>query len=598
MRMRPLLAASALAAALALAGCGKQADPGQPLAYAPADSVFLLGNLEPVPDAAIDAWWKNSEQMMTMYDRVFDEALEDIEADGADATAIAVAKALREELRGKFNRAGFEGLGFTGGARSAFYGIGLVPVARMELGDADKFRAFVGRVESRAGAKMAEAEVAGQKYWTITGGEAKAGLLMAIQDKHLVVTVAPAAPSEALLKQLLGIERPAADALSAGTLEAFNKARGWLPYGSGYLDTVRLAAALTGERNAIEQEFLRALGVEPASTTTTPECKAEFGAIAAAVPRISFGYAALEAKAMDLRYVVETAPEHGKGMVGLAADVPGLDGRGEGMLDVGFGLDLDAFAGFINLRAAKVAESPFKCEALVSLNDDIAKMNAELANPAVFMAGAAVSGINMSLTNFDLPEAGTPVVTGKIAVGSDNPASLLSMAGGFVPQLASLNLQPGAAPVAMPAGLLPPDAPPAHLALGEKALAISLGAGEEAGLAAFAAAPAGKPAPLMHYGVDSRGMQAFMQAMAKASEAQLAAAEARAAMAEPVDADGDGQPDPGSEESAADEVAELKEAVELFRSMQSAYVDSIERVDFALYATERGLEAHYALKLK
>lgn len=597
MRMRPFLAVSALAAALALAGCGSKADRDHPLAFAPADSAFLLANIDPVPDAALDAWWKNAGQMMSLYDRLFDDALADIEAGDDDAAAVAVARALREELRGKFNRAGWESLGFTAAARSAVYGIGLVPVVRMELGDPDAFRAFVGRVEARAGAKMPETEAAGQKYWTISGGDAKAGLLLAIQGRHLLLTVAPAAPSEGLVKQLLGIERPASDALSAGTLEAFNEERGWLPYGSGYLDSVRIAAALTSGFGPVEQEFLRALGIDPSSIASTPECKAEFGALAAAVPRLSFGYAALEPKTMDMRYVIETAPEHGKGLAGLAADVPGLDGRGDGMLDFGFGLDLDAFAGFVNLRAGKVAESPFRCAALADLNDDIAKMNAELANPAVFMAGAAVSGLNLTLSKLELPDAGTPVLAGKIAISSDNPASLLSMAGGFVPQLASLDLQPGAAPVALPAGLLPPDAPPAHVALSDRALAISIGAGEEAGLAAFAGASPGKPAPLLHYGVDSRGLVLFMDAMATASEAQLEAAEARAAMGQPEDADGDGQPDADAAD-AADDVAELREAVDLFKSMQGAYIDSIDRVDFALYATERGLEAHYALRLK
>lgn len=594
MRLRPLFAVSALAAALALAGCGKKADTDQPLAYAPADSVFLFGNLEPVPDAAIDAWWKNAEQMLALYDRALDTALADIAEEAPDATATRVAKALREELRGKFDRKGWESLGFTGSARSAIYAIGLVPVARMELGDADAFRAFVARVESRAGARLPEAEVAGQKYWTLGGGDGKAMGVAAIQGRHLVLTLAPAQPSEGLLRQLLGIDRPAQDAVAAGTLASFNEARDYLPYGSGYLDSVRLAAALTGERTAIEQEFLRALGADPAQATTTPECKAEFGALAAAVPKVAFGYAALDAKSMDIRYVVETSAEHGKGLAGLAADVPGLDGRGEGMLDFGFGLDLDAFAGFVNLRAGKVAEAPFRCPALASLNDDAAKLNQELANPAVFMAGAAVSGLNLTLSRLELPDAGTPVVQGKLAVGSDNPASLLSMAGGFLPQLASLNLQPGAAPVALPAGLLPPDAPPAHVALSDKALAVSIGAGEEAGLAAFASAPAGKPAPLLHYGVDSRGLKVFIDSMAKAAQDQLTAAEAAAAMAEPQDADGDGQPDAG----AGDDVAELREAVDLFRSMQGAYVDAIDRVDFALYATERGLEAHYVLKLK
>jgi hypothetical protein len=250
----------------------------------------------------------------------------------------------------------------------------------------------------------------------------------------------------------------------------------------------------------------------------------------------------------------------------------------------------------VNVRAAKVAESPFRCPALAWLNEDVAKLNQELANPAVFMAGAAVSGLNLTLSQIELRDGATPLVRGKLAIGSDNPASLLSMAGGFLPQLASLNLQPGAPPVALPAGLLPPDAPPAHFALSDKALAISLGAGEESGLAAFASAPAGKPAPLLHYGVDSRGLRVFIDSMAKVAQDQLAAAEAAAAMAGPqgADGDGDGQPD----EAGNDDIAELREAMELVRSAQGAYVDAIDRVDVALYATERGLEAHYLLKLK
>jgi hypothetical protein len=599
MRMHRLAAASLLAAALALAGCGKQ-DPDQPLAFAPADTPWLLANLEPVPQQSLDGWWKNSEQMLGVYGRVLDSAIADIEAGDPDGTAARVAKALREELRGKFDRAGWEGLGFTGQARSAVYGIGLVPVMRMELGDADAFRAFIARVESRAGAKMASAEIGGQAYWSLGGDSGPAMALMAIQGNHLVITVAPSKPSEALLRLLLGIDRPASNALDAGTLAAFNKERDYLPYGSGYLDTVRLAAAMTGERSFIEQEFLRAAGADVTASIASPACKAEFGALAAAVPRLSFGYAAMDAKSMDLRYAIETAPEHGKGLAGIAAEVPGLTGSGSGLLDVGFGLDLDAFAGFINLRAGKLAAAPFQCEALVPLNDEIAKLNAELANPAVFMAGAAISGFNLSLSRIELPEGATPVVQGKLAIASDNPASLLSMAGGFLPQLATLDLKPGAAPVAMPAGLLPPDAPPAHVAVGDKAIALSLGAGEEASLAAFASAKSGTPAPLMHYGVDARGLKVFLDAVGKATKDQLAAAEAAAAVAQaPADAESEAGSD-GAEATPdpATDLDELREAADLFESMQGAYAESIERIDFALFATERGLEAHYVIRLK
>jgi hypothetical protein len=596
MRIRHLLPLTALASALLLAGCGGDQDTGQPLAFAPADTPWLLANAEPMPAAAMDAWWKNAQQMAPFYERALESAVADIERKEPDATATKALRAVRDELRGKYSQEGWKSLGFTNEARSAIYGIGLVPVLRMELGDPAAFRAFVGRVEAKSGASLATGEVAGQAFWKIGGDDGKAMIVAAIQDKHLVLTIAPAQPSEALLRSLLGLDRPASSALDAGVLAKFDEERGYLPYGSGWIDSQRLAALLTGERSPIEKEFLGALGVEPGDTTLSPACKTEFAALAAAMPRLSFGYRAMDAKSMDIHYALEVAPEHGKALAALAADVPGLDGRGEGMLDVGFGLDLDAFAGFVNARAAKVAEKPFACEALVPLNEDIAKANSELANPAVFMAGAALSGIYASLSQFELGE-GVPVFKGKVALGSDNPLSLLQMAGGFMPQLATLDLKPGASPVSLPAGMLPPTLPPAHVAVSDKALALSIGEGEETTLAAFAAAAPGKPAPLLHYGFDSRGMTVFIDSMRKGAQTALAEAEAQAAMEAGSTSDDPTQDDGASAEREAG-LTQLREAVATFDSMQTGYANVLERLDFAVYATERGIEANYVLELK
>jgi hypothetical protein len=588
MPMTRKLAFALLAVSIGLAGCGKK-DPDQPLAFAPADTVFLAGNLEPVPEAALDGWWKNAEQMLPLYESSIDRALDDLDDKEPGSAAAAILRAVREELRGKFNRAGWDSLGFSSSSRTAIYAIGLVPVLRMELGDADAFRALLARIEAKSGTKLDTREVAGQSYWRIIGGDSKAAVIMAVQGQHLVLTIAPAEPSEALLRQLLGLDRPAANALDAGTLAKFNQQSKFLAYGSGYIDIVRLATALTGERSPIEQEFLRALGVDAAATAVSPACRTEYAALAAAVPRLSYGYSTLDAKSMDLRYRIEVAPAHGDALAGLSAEVPGLDGSGEGLLDVGFALDLDAFAGFVNVRAAALAAAPFQCESLQELNQGIARINADLANPAVFMAGAAVNGFYLSLSQLSLPEGGTPVVQGKLAVGSDNPQSLMSMAGGFLPQIAAMNLTVGAAPVALPAGLLPPTMPPAHVVLARNALAISLGQGEEAGLAAFASAPAGDPSPLLHYGVDSRGMQVFLDALRKASEASLAAAEAAQA-----DTANDAE---SSAEMAAD-LDELRDAVAILESVEDSFAESLDRVDFSVYATKQGLEARYVLELK
>ena len=42
----------------------------------------------------------------------------------------------------------------------------------------------------------------------------------------------------------LGLDRPAQSLADTGTFEAFDKARGYLPYGSGWVDTRRLVALI------------------------------------------------------------------------------------------------------------------------------------------------------------------------------------------------------------------------------------------------------------------------------------------------------------------------------------------------------------------
>lgn len=598
MRQQLRLAGFALAIAVLCAACSKTSDTDHPLAYAPADSVYVFGGLDPIPEQAADAWWASYSQLEPIYERTLDGLARDLESDRSNPTVAAVAKALRDELRGKFNREGIASLGLSPFARSAIYGIGLAPVLRFELVDPQRLRAFIARVEERAGVRMPTAEIAGQEYWTLQPAAAKLGVLMAIHGRHLVVSLAPAGASDALLQQILGLQRPTQTMLSEGSLERFAKERGWLSYGTGYFDFGRLVQAFSGNLGEVDREFLRAFGLDPEQAVLADDCKTEFAALATAIPRVSFGYAAIEAKHVDVRYVIETAAEHAEGLQKLAAQVPGLSDKGSGKIDFGFGLDLDAFAGFINGRAARLAESPFRCASLAPLNQQVQEIDKNLANPAVFMAGAAFSGLYASLSTFELPEEGEPIVLGKVALASDNPASLLPMAGTFVPQLAGFNLEPGGAPVALPAGLLPPDAPPAHIVLGDRALAISLGAGEETGLAAFVNAAPGNPAPLLHYGFTGSGLNGVLAAAAKASEQRDNPSEAAADLPSDGASSGAVASESTEQTGTAEDLARAKESLLLAQQMQSAMLNLIDRVDFALYATDRGIEVRYQVALK
>ena len=64
-----------------------------------------------------------------------------------------IARALAEELSGKISKAGFAELGVSTSPRWALYGVGLLPVVRVSLADAGKFKAMIGRIEAKSGQK-------------------------------------------------------------------------------------------------------------------------------------------------------------------------------------------------------------------------------------------------------------------------------------------------------------------------------------------------------------------------------------------------------------------------------------------------------------
>ncbi|MCT6953525.1 hypothetical protein, partial [Salmonella enterica] len=68
------------------------------------------------------------------------------------------------ELDGKTIEQFAQNAGLNIKGRSAFYGLGLSPVARFELTDPKAFDAFVGRLEAAYGKPFDTATVGGQSY--------------------------------------------------------------------------------------------------------------------------------------------------------------------------------------------------------------------------------------------------------------------------------------------------------------------------------------------------------------------------------------------------------------------------------------------------
>lgn len=554
---------AALAAFAALAACGRKDAPDTALAFVPADTPYAFANLEPIPQAVYDDWKVRFAPLAEAYDAMIAQSLATLAKDpAADRPEARAARAFLEAFRGHASLEGMERLGLDLRGHWAVYGVGLVPVSRLPLKDADAFRAFIAKVEQHYGEKLPVGEAQGQPYWRIAPAASPGAILVAIVGPHLVATIAPAQASESLIATVLGVEPPD-EALDAGRLVAINDAYEFVPYGTGFLDVVRGATLLVDGQLGIEGEVLAALEID--GTPADPVCREEILGIAAKVPRAVMGYTRFEPTANDSIAVIELEPALAAEMKSLAAPVPGL-GTGHALVDFGMSLRIDKLKEAVDRHADAVAAAPFRCASLAGLNRSYADLKTQLANPMTYAIAPVLNGFRLSLSEFSRGDGAGPSYAGQLVVASPNPQSLIASARTFVPQLAGLTVAADGTPVALPADAAPPGTPPVFLAANANALAIGAGAGQDAMLASALAAPSGEPPPLFAFGYTGAFMNTMMDFANQAA--------------------------PPADDAAR---AEMEASMKLVNAMYSQLFD---RLDADLVASDRGLELRQRIRFK
>jgi hypothetical protein len=520
--MRPVLRravfATACLAALVLAGCGKHVASDAPITYAPADTPYLFANFKGAPSDVTDAWGQSDatsmriRQLGALATRVGDRnpaAAKILEAMQAELANVHSGKELAQTV------------GLSRSGLFAIYGIGDVPVMRSELASPDAFEAFWARVEKRAGITAPTAKLDNQTYWVIGGADAKVHILVAIEGKQLVATVAPAQASPALLKQLLGLAKPAKDA--SDRLAGINSDHGYGDYGSGYVDLPKLFANLYDGKDAVTQEFAKDLG----GSLADPACAGEFASIANQAPLVSAGFQTYSAQEIRGTVDIRLAPSLLGALTALKQPVPGMDSASDdSVFDLVLALPLQKWQTFMQERARAAAEKTYRCPALQSLN----KFARTAANPPVQMPPEAASLLGLRVV-LDSWEAG-PQIAGRVLVASSNPAALAQRIQQTLPQFALKTLSTDAKPVAfdLPARVQATlgGGSQGWIAANDKALVIGAGNGEEAKLAEALNAPAGDGERLfrMHfdgkmYGVLASWMGRFAAMAPAESQAQF-----------------------------------------------------------------------------
>ncbi len=477
---------SLLVVLISIAACSKSADTSSPLSFVPSDTPFVMANTESVPDAAVQTWtrmmqgtWPN---IVGLYDHMLD-GLPD-QGDVESAKVKRVTKAILDEFRERDTPEKWAEAGFSMKARAAFYGVGLVPVLRIELADPDKFRATVTRVEEKAGTKLTASRIDDQDIWTIEMNKAEA--LIAIEGRHLVMSVLPVNADKTLRRSVLGLDRPGESLESSGGMTSFNKAEGYVAYGSGWIDYKRVVSLIDNDPGYAA--FASMATDNPPKFDAT--CRGEFEELAARAPRMVMGYTQFDGKHFIANGRLDLDPELAKSFMKLSSPPPGSAATSSALYDIAVSLPILKIKDFLVERSNAIVNSPFKCAALASMNETAALAKQQLAQvvPPPF---SDFTGLRLMINRLDIPESGTPDASAAILIGSSNPMSMIGMAQLLVPGLRDFKLTLDGKAVDLPSGVIPTEvgyAPPMQIAANDTAMAISTGSGID--LSAFLIAPA------------------------------------------------------------------------------------------------------------
>lgn len=486
--------ASLLITVLLIAACGKSADNSSPLAFVPVDTPFVMANAEPAPEAAVQTWTRMMQGVWPSLLGVYDRMLDDL-PDPGDAKIGEIKRvtaAILDEVRDRDTQDEWAQVGFSMQARGAFYGVGLVPVLRVELADADKFRAMVARIEQKAGASLTTARVDDQDLWTIALDKAEA--LIAIEGKHLVITVLPANAEKSLRRRVLGLDRPGQSLESSAGLIRFNKAEGYLAYGSGWIDFKRIIALIDNDPGYAA--FVGMLEETPPRLDAT--CRTEFEALAGRAPRMVMGYTRFDGQhfttssRIDLDAVLATA------LMKLSSPPPGSAATATALYDIALSLPILKIKDFLIERSNAIVDAPFQCAALAPMNEAAARAKQQLTQ-VVPPPLSDFTGLRLLINRLDIPVSGSPDASAAILIGTSNPMGLIGMAQLAIPGLSDFKLALDGKAMDLPAGIIPTEvgyAPPMQIAANDAALAVSLGDGID--LTAFVGAPAAADGQLLH----------------------------------------------------------------------------------------------------
>ena len=440
------------------------------LKYIPADSPYFMASRDVMTEEEAFAMYQRMQPKGSLESDLNElrDMLADID-DDVQRSLMTFFIAMGEELAGIETLDEIHALGLKVSPQAALYGLGILPVMRMELEDGDAFRETLQRALAKADITLGTATTNGIEYSVLTPeGPIKA--IMVIDDQQLLMSVVPQHASDELLSLVLGKTLPDNSLNDTGALTELEARHGFTPYFAGRVDSSRLLGELSTPMHSGTQALMEAVDAEPLELST---CQADIDRITNRIPGLVMGMREYSRDRMEMNLILETDEGIVSDLRAMTAQVPGL-GSSEGVASFGLGLNLPVLMQTVQKYAQQVRQNPFSCDELQALNTTWNDVTMALSNPMAMMIAPTLSGVNGRINRLVMKN-GQPTGAAILTLASQNPLSLLSTASTFIPGLEALKLEPGGETRKVESMLLPPEFPTLYAAMSDTAIALGAG---------------------------------------------------------------------------------------------------------------------------
>jgi hypothetical protein len=532
--------------ALGVAACGKSADEarvaspltdtGGLLGYVPADTPYVFGILEPLPENFMDKIEPKLDRLLAAYSEMLRIAVS--EAEGADDDVSGEddkARAVVDELRSFMSLQSLREAGVTRDSTAIFYGNGLLPVLRLGLSDVSLFEEAIAGIEEKAGEQLPVAQVEDTRYRYIEDEGVR--WIIATSGDHLVLTVAPDSLDDVALARLLGLTAPDSSIAQSGKLRAMADEYGFLHEYVGLVDTVRLADTFIDKPEGLDAVLLDVMGYDAGRLSDV--CKAEFRSLAGIAPRVVSGYEEVSAEAIRSVTVVELRDDVAAELTYFAAPVPGLGPVHDSLFSLGMSLNVRAIRTFLDTHVAALAKDPWECEHLEQIQDGLFAARERTLDqpvPPILYDFHGFLAVIDDLQGFDFsPRQPPEEIDASFLLAIDNAQGLLAMGQAMIPQLAATTIEPDGKAHRIDLGAGQAGVESAWLALTDSAVAVSVSEDGDSILPAMLRAEPGTPPPFASMGLDGTRYYTLLGEAMRENDDEELSEDMRDALADVID---------------------------------------------------------------